>query len=499
MSEKAHRFPRWFKVLTLLGVAVIGIIGLGYYIWAHGAGTELDAQVAAYQAAGEPIEPGDFLVAHIDDDDNAAVALREAARIDQASREWKAADPPGELGLPLRDKEIAAFRAVIAVNPNAFAGVDDAMKRKAVDWQIPMKSPVISVLLPDLNEQRQLSRLIFWSAYLHHQNGDDAAALKDLDRIIFISRTVDLQPTLVSHLVALAQMGMVTKAVQDMAPDLKIGSDQGDASPQQISQLIAKLLDDKPLLAGRRRAFRGERMIELDVARCIASGRIDFASIASGKPATPATAALGVALKPMALGDGLIMIRRTSAILAALEASPDWPTYKLKSPGELPAEITNAKFRHALANITMPAFAHAAQSDYRGMATRRLAAVALAIRWYAVDHGGKTPEKLSDLVPQYLPAVPLDAFAVNQSLRYIPDPTRPILYSVSQDGTDDGGSERVTVKNPRSSGAPDKWLEADYVLHLTRQPRPPEEPPDDGVGGVSTRPAATLPATSPAP
>src|SRR5262245_24634186 len=220
MSEKAHRFPRWFKVLTLLFVSTVGIIALGYYMGSHGAGSELDKQLAAYQAAGEPIEPRDFIVAPIDDDDNAAVALREAARIDEGSREWQAADnDTGVAGVrpPLRDKEIAAYRAVIAVNPNAFAGVDEARKRKGVDWQIPMKSPVISVLLPDLQEQRKLTWLMSWSALLNFNDGKHDAALRDLDRIIFISRTVDMQPTLVSHLVAVGMMGIVADHVQQMA------------------------------------------------------------------------------------------------------------------------------------------------------------------------------------------------------------------------------------------------------------------------------------------
>jgi hypothetical protein len=495
---------RKLQILAVLFVSLIGATIVGYFLWARGAGGGLDKQVAAYKAAGEPIEPADFIAAHIEDDDNAAVALREAARIDEKSKEWKAADDAlgiNEIGLPLRDKEVAAFRAVIAVNPNAFGGVDDAMTRKGVDWQIPMKSPVISVLLPDLNEQRRLSWLINLSAFLNFHEGKHDAAIKDINRVLFISRTVDLQPVLVSHLVALAQMGMVSDAVQRMAPDLKIGTSAGDASPEQVKLLIAALLNDELPGNGRRRGLRGERMIELDIARCIASGQLDFTSIGTGGRANPAAATVGIALKPLALDDGLIMIRQTSKLIAAADASPDWPTFLAHGPLDLPPEIMQAKFRHALINMVMPAFGRAIETDFRSTANRRLAALALAIRWYAVDHGGKLPEKLNDLVPHYLPAgVPLDALAAGQPLRYIPDPVKPILYSVGANGVDDGGSERVLKKDPRNSNtARDKWAQADYVIPLVRQPRPPEEQPNDGGGGRSTQPAATQPATAPAP
>jgi hypothetical protein len=349
------------------------------------------------------------------------------------------------------------------------------MKRKGVDWQIPMRSPVVSVLLPDLAEQRRLATLIGWSALLHFQDGQHDQAISDLNRIIFISRTVDLQPTLVSHMVSLGVMGMVCERVQQMGPELKIGSAKGDASPEAVKKLIAELLDDQPPNAGRRRAFQGERMIELDCARCIGNGTLDFSSIATGGgKRNPAAAAVGIALKPMAYSDGVFMIRRTTDHIRGMASSPDFPTFKDKVPADLPPEIRDNKFRHALANIVMPSFHRAVETDYRSTTDRRLTAIVLAMRLYAVDRGGKLPEKLSDLVRAYLPAVPLDALAQGAPLRYVPDPKNPILYSVGHNGADDGGSARVVEKGPGVQA--NKWAQADYVIHLTRRPRPATAP-----------------------
>ena len=69
-----------------------------------------------------------------------------------------------------------------------------------------------------------------------------------------------------------------------------------------------------------------------------------------------------------------------------------------------------------------------------------MAATALALRLYEVDHGAR-PGSLSDLVPEYLPTLPLDPFdPAARSLQYLPEGAGARLYSVGKDGRDDGGA-----------------------------------------------------------
>ncbi len=68
-----------------------------------------------------------------------------------------------------------------------------------------------------------------------------------------------------------------------------------------------------------------------------------------------------------------------------------------------------------------------------------MAAIALAIRLYVLDHG-RRPARLEALVPDYLPAVPDDPFARDgRAIRYRSDEAQPLLYSVWLNGADDGG------------------------------------------------------------
>jgi hypothetical protein len=68
----------------------------------------------------------------------------------------------------------------------------------------------------------------------------------------------------------------------------------------------------------------------------------------------------------------------------------------------------------------------------------RLVLTELAIRGYQAKNG-KPPGALAELVPAWLPAVPLDPFS-NRPLVYRVTTNGFLLYSVGPDGKDDQGT-----------------------------------------------------------
>jgi hypothetical protein len=70
----------------------------------------------------------------------------------------------------------------------------------------------------------------------------------------------------------------------------------------------------------------------------------------------------------------------------------------------------------------------------RGHASLRCAQVAVAAERYHRKHGN-WPQSLADLVPQFLPAVPLDPFD-GKPLRYRRTDQGAVVYSVGEDGGD---------------------------------------------------------------
>jgi len=133
--------------------------------------------------------------------------------------------------------------------------------------------------------------------------------------------------------------------------------------------------------------------------------------------------------------------------------------------------------RHAWACILMPNFDRAIENTYRSLTDRRLAATALAIRLYAADHESRLPGKVEELVPNYLPAVPIDPFAAGGKtpLRYIRADPDPRVYSVGHNGVDNGGSD--TPLNIRKDNG--RWDRLDAVVHLRPRVRNTSNIPEE--------------------
>jgi hypothetical protein len=75
--------------------------------------------------------------------------------------------------------------------------------------------------------------------------------------------------------------------------------------------------------------------------------------------------------------------------------------------------------------------------EQRREAHQRLAIVAFALAGYRADHH-EYPKTLAAMVPTYIDAIPPDSFT-DGDLRYKPEKNGYLLYSVGQNGKDDGG------------------------------------------------------------
>ena len=69
--------------------------------------------------------------------------------------------------------------------------------------------------------------------------------------------------------------------------------------------------------------------------------------------------------------------------------------------------------------------------------------VSLAVERYRVAHSN-LPNKLDELVTAYFAAVPIDPFD-GQPLRYKKLAKGYVVYSVGEDGKDDGGDEKKDI------------------------------------------------------
>jgi hypothetical protein len=76
---------------------------------------------------------------------------------------------------------------------------------------------------------------------------------------------------------------------------------------------------------------------------------------------------------------------------------------------------------------------------------RRLAVTAIALKRYELRHG-QAPERLGALVPTFLAAVPINPLS-GKPLCFRTIPRSFVLYSVGEDGRDDGGQGGAALWN----------------------------------------------------
>ncbi len=105
-----------------------------------------------------------------------------------------------------------------------------------------------------------------------------------------------------------------------------------------------------------------------------------------------------------------------------------------------------------LAQSCMPVFVRARAASCRSEAITTLLQTEVALRRYKLDHG-RYPDRLKQLAPAYLRAVPIDPFGRGKPLRYKPlkGGSEYLLYSLGQDMRDDGGAA-VSLSSGGGSG-----------------------------------------------
>jgi hypothetical protein len=99
--------------------------------------------------------------------------------------------------------------------------------------------------------------------------------------------------------------------------------------------------------------------------------------------------------------------------------------------------------RYSLSDMLAPAMERASAKAARLEVQREMTVAAIALKRYSLRHGRLAPT-LAALVPEFLPQTPKDLID-GQSLRYrLQTDGNFVLYSVNEDGKDDGGDPRPT-------------------------------------------------------
>ncbi len=248
-----------------------------------------------------------------------------------------------------------------------------------------------------------------------------------------------------------------------------IGEDAGVFSDAQLQNIAHRL--------GAHRAdslvhFEGERYFFLDIVQHMYSkeGRMTdegfrLLSRLSGGPEKPP----GIVLAPagillLASRDEMVGIHKQH--MDKLEQAMNVPMYEMPSAGadEFLRGLTKyQRMRLFLMRILLPALEAARTTHTRHQASIDGTLTAIAVELYRRKHG-RWPEALEELVPRYLPDVPIDRIN-GESIRYRVQDGRPVIYRVGVDRDDNGGHvPRIVSRRIQYPRDVAQWLTDEQYL-----------------------------------
>ena len=372
-------------------------------------------------------------------------------------------DPPPELeaglplesggglpprGQPLPEAARQAIQAYVQSNSRSIALLHEAATRAHCRYPIDLRKGVAAEL-PNLAWIRRASRLLAQHAVLLADTGDVAGAAEALAGVFALANSLQNEPVLISQLVRVAcsQIGIdALKWVVNRAPF--------------NSAQLAKLSDALDPCCNERGFWRG-----LVGERCMSVATWD-ARMGPGFDAT--IGALSPEFRSKVDVDGLrkhvqgalfeddlvYMLHILDLAIQGAKLPPEEGHSKLQEAMKLVQEapsdylITNYNGGSGQSNVF--AGIRATEARDRMVAGSRTAAAALAVKRYQLQNGA-LPDLLGQVVPRYMPAVPLDPYD-GQPLRYRKEPVKYVVYSISKNGRDDGGVEGADMKQEWTSG-----------------------------------------------
>ncbi|UCD48824.1 MAG: hypothetical protein JSW27_14965 [Phycisphaerales bacterium] len=276
-----------------------------------------------------------------------------------------------------------------------------------------------------LGEVRKHSRLLSLEALVACERGDPNQALASVRAISALGTSLNT-PILIHHLVSIAVQAQAYRTAEHVVNRVALTDEQ----LQALSVWLKSSDNDE----GHRQALVGERCFGADAFSGSTKQLADHIS-GSGKLMTLVV----VPRKLLGLHDR-DMLSYLNLMQDYIDVADLPPGRRLAQAEALDQAWLGPKRPGLLTRILMPALLRISQLDIRRVADERVVRTALAIERYRLAED-VMPLALSDLVPTYLEAVPQDPFD-GKDLKYRLRERGYVVYSIGDDGSDNGGTTR---------------------------------------------------------
>jgi hypothetical protein len=430
-AKTAPRKRTWLKLTVWIGIP-LGVLlllcaspFLAFWIWTRGHSSETNRLIAEIEAKGEPIT-GDQVAAYFPIEPGAedvttlwieALKLLDTPQYNVASRDLPfvgtdSENRPPEPGQPWPQFE--ACEAFLASNHTSLEKIHEATRRGGyAKFPIDYMQGLANLDLSNTQRARYATRLLRLEFEVKAHRGDIEGAMKSLQSLFLVSRCLQGEGIIVSHLVVSAIDGVAKTALAEKLCVLEM--------PTSDLEAIQAELRRKDRLRQIREALIGER--------AIAHSAMRDQSLADPKlPSRPAFDS-----------DIACHLHYMQRYIAATDCPfPEALKEVEKIEGEFEKSLESYEvFTRILSTIYLPATSALFAAAARNIATDRAADAGIAIELYRRERG-ELPATLDSLVPKYLPNVPVDPFTDSPMIYKVTDEGFAI-YSVGKNKTDDGG------------------------------------------------------------
>ena len=316
------------------------------------------------------------------------------------------------------------------MNSNALAQAAEAIKMPHSRYPIDLAWGV-DTLLPHLAGLKRLALAAEYRSVLDQRN-----SAPDISNVVGMARTLDEEPVLVSKLVRISMLNMATKALEYRLN----AAASSDAELERLGKIFAESAKTNQIANGlvgeRAMMIRYFRMSHAEAEKL--SGSDDENSPQKGGPPLPGDQPYFFKFTGLFERDLRFYLESMETTISLASTFPK--NMLAISNSQQQISETSRRNYYFLSSMFLPALGNANVKEANSVAQMRAAQTALAVERFRLAHG-QLPEKLDELVSQYLSAVPEDPFD-GQPLRYRRLDRGYVVYSIGPDGEDNGGRER---------------------------------------------------------
>lgn len=467
-TKRESRFPWWVKLT--LGVLVLAAISLGLvYFLGRASTARWERYAARLREGGVPLtyEEIEALRTQIPEEQNGALVIeRLTERLNEVEPTW---EQRFVLIFGRRSDKADFFTGIarhqIEPSRSFLEEYRDLLKELAILREMPTgrfeinytENPLETVL-PHLTPVRTASKLLHLDSVLKLIDGDMEGSAATVRIQAHVSATLDECPTIIGRVVQIAIDAKTLRTIENI---MRVGE-----LDEQTLVALDEDVEARLKASTMKWGFLGERAFLVGVCEQIATGNLSLGYLdilASGGP--------GVQWLPR------FMVRwnqmRGAEILTWLVEAVDDPQRMIKATQRIDTTVPAEPITRILVRFLLPDLSRSVVLHIRITARLECARVALTAERFRL-HDGRLPESIEELIPDYLEAVPTDPFS-GEPMRFAVTDEGIVIYSVYEDGEDDGGIAVRQETRPNYLDIGFRLLKADRRGLLIIDEPPPED------------------------